>query len=80
MSVVTWATVRWTARRTSVSSGVGGLVRAATSCSVTSRHRRSRNRPHPSITWSVWSVQSTSSVGGPTKRWKRRSASAPTDA
>ena len=31
------------------------------------------------MTLSVWSVQSTSSAGGPTKRWKRRRASAPTD-
>ena len=43
-----------------------------------SRQSRSRNRAQPSITSSVWSVQSNVSAGGPTKRWKRRSASAPT--
>ncbi len=44
-----------------------------------SRQTRSRNRPHPSITLSVWSLQSTSSAGGPVERWNRRRASAPTD-
>ena len=45
---------------------------------VASRQSWSRNRRHPSITRSVWSVQSKASAGGPAWRWKSRRASAPT--
>ncbi len=68
------------ARRTSRSSAASSpaLRSACRAPSTARRQTRSRNRPHPSITLSVWSDQSTSSAGGPTKRWKRRRASAPT--
>ena len=45
---------------------------------VASRHTRSRKWRQPSMTSSVWSVQSKSSAGGPTNRWKIRNESAPT--
>ncbi len=53
------------------------MVAWATS-SRPSRQSRPRKRRPPSIISSVCSVQSKSSVGGPTKRWNSRRASAPT--
>ena len=70
---IVWCTIRRSARSASV-SGPTSRARSA----VARRQSRSRNRRHPSITLSVWSVQSNASAGGPTERWKSRSASAPT--
>ncbi len=79
-SRLTLSISRWVALWTSSSAGAGGrsTTVARSTSPVPRRHTRARKRRQPSIISSVCSVQSKSSAGGPTNRWNRRSASAPT--